>query len=74
MVLYWAVRQGLNNVIMCCLGDMNIDKFPPSLAKVAIELQERYPTHYLEFPLQTTCTGVSESTMWSNLRLALGTC
>ena len=73
MVLYWAVRQGLNNVIMCCLGDMNIDKFPPSLAKVAIELQERYPTHYLEFPLQSTCTGGSESAMWSNLRLALGT-
>ena len=74
MVLYWAVRQGLNNVIMCCLGDMNIDKFPPSLAKVAIELQERYPTHYLEFPLQSTCTGVGESTMWSNLEIALGTC
>ena len=74
MVLYWAVRQGLNNVIFCCLGDMNIDKFPPSLAKVAVELQERYPTHYLEFPLQSTCAGCSESTMWNNLRLALGTC
>ena len=38
IVLYWAVRQGLDNTIICCLGDMDIDKMPPSLAQVAIDL------------------------------------
>ena len=69
MVLYWAVRQGLNNIIMCCLGDMTIDKLPRSLAKVAIELQERYPAHYLEIPLQAAC--FSENDISNNLKLAL---
>ena len=71
MVLYWAVRQGLGNIIMCCLEDMCIDKFPPELATVAIELQEKYPTHFLQFPSQTTCTRSSESTMWNKLKVAL---
>ena len=38
IVLYWAVRQGLHNTVISCLGDMNIDKMPPSLAQVAIDL------------------------------------
>ena len=71
MVLYWAVRQGLNNVIMCCPGDMSIDKLPQSLAKVATKLQEKYPTHYLEFPLEAGCICGNENNMWDGLKIAL---
>ncbi len=50
MVLYWAVRRGLNSIILCCIGGFVMDKMPPALGKVALEIQERFPTHYLEFP------------------------
>ena len=71
MVLYWAVRQGLNNVIMCCLGDMSIDKLPQSLTKVATKLQEKFPTHHLEFPLEAGCICGNENNMWDGLKIAL---
>ena len=67
MVLYMAERQGLNNIIMCCLGDIKSDKLPKSLAQVAIELQKRYPSHYLEFSLEDNDNDV----MWTCLREAL---
>ena len=66
MVLYRAERQGLNNIIMCCLGDLKINKLPKSLAQVAIELQKRYPTHYLKFSLQD-----NDDVVWTHLREAL---
>ncbi len=52
MVLYWAVRRGLDSIIFCCIGGFKIERMPPALGKVAIELQEKYPTHYLEFPAE----------------------
>ena len=66
MILYWAVEQGLSNTILCCLGGMTIDKLPRTVAKVAMQLQQRYPSNYLEF----TAEGNNE-TMWNGLKMAL---
>ncbi len=51
MVLYWAVRRNLDSIVLCCLGGIAIENMPPAFAKVAIEIQEKVPTHYLEIPL-----------------------
>ncbi len=48
MVLYWAVRRGLESVILCCIDGFAIDQMPPGMAQVAIEVQERFPINYLE--------------------------
>ena len=48
MVLYWAVRRGLESVILCCLDGFTIDQMPPNMAQVAIEVQQRFPINYLE--------------------------
>lgn len=70
MVLYWALEQGLINIVVCCLENITIGNLPVPLAKVAIQLQEKYPTNYLEI-----CPGIwdrfAEMDMWNNLRIAL---
>ena len=48
MVLYWAVRRGLDSIIICCLDGFTIDQMPSSMAHVALEVQERFPINYLE--------------------------
>ncbi len=48
MVLHWAVRRGLDSIVLCCLDGFTIDRMPSSMAHVALEVQERFPTHYLE--------------------------
>ena len=69
MVLYWAVRQGLNNIIMCCLGETNLNALPKTLARVASDLQENYPTHYMEF--RNDCFAKNQNAMWESLNHAL---
>ncbi len=51
MVMYWAVRRGLDSIVLCCLDGFTIEKMPPAFAKIAFEIQEKFPTHYLEFML-----------------------
>ena len=41
------------------------------MVKVAIELQEKYLTHYLEFPLETCSFGPNENSMWDRSKIAL---
>ena len=69
MVLYWAVRQGLTNIIMCCLGETNLTSLPKTLARVASDLQENYPTHYMEF--RHECSAINQTAMWESLKDAL---
>ena len=45
MVLYWAVRHGLDSIIICCLDGFEIDQMPPNMAQVALEIQERFPVN-----------------------------
>ncbi len=51
MVLYWAARRGLDSIILCCIGGFKLESMPAALGKVALEIQEKHPTHYLEFPI-----------------------
>ena len=69
MVLYWAVRQGLPNIIMCCLGETNLTSLPKTLARVASDLQENYPTNYMVF--RDECSAINQTAMWESLKHAL---
>ena len=65
MVLHWCVDSGLDSLVIVLI-DMKIRKLPPSLAKVCMALEKRYPTHVLYYK-----TGDDNREVWSNLKLAL---
>ena len=65
MVLHWCVDSGLSTLIIVLIN-MKVRNLPPSLAKVAMALEKRYPTHVLYYK-----TDGDNKKVWSNLKIAL---